>query len=176
MEPTDESLLAAVARKRSPEFEVLYERYARSAYSLALSMLGNPNTASEVVQEIFLAVWQQAERFDRARGTARSWVLAVAHHKCVDALRRQRVRVTEAVPDYLSGEQDVVAEALRKVEGEKVREALSGLPDAQKEPIALAYFAGLSHQEISAQTGTPLGTIKTRIRDGMLRLRARLMS
>lgn len=174
VEMTDDDLLTAIARRETAAFEKLYDRYARSAYSLALGMLGNSNVASEVVQEIFLSIWKQAERYEKSRGSARSWILAVAHHKSVDALRRQKVRVTEEVPPHLSDEQDVMADALRKVEGQQVREALKTLPEPQKESIALAYFAGLSHQEISARTNTPLGTIKTRIRDGMQRLRARL--
>jgi len=172
------TLLARIARRDTTAFETLYDRYSRPVYSLALRMLGNPQAAQEVAQEIFLHIWSGAGEFIPARGSARSWVLSVAHHRTVDALRRQRVRTAEPFAEGDSGAgggADVVEQALRGVEGTTVRRALMTLSPEQREAIVLAYYGGYTQQEIANRLRIPLGTVKTRIRDGMQRLRVHLV-
>src|SRR5947209_18685615 len=134
------TLLARIARRDATAFETLYDRYSRAVYSLALRMLGNPQAAQEVAQEIFLHIWRGAGEFIPARGSARSWVLSLAHHRSVDALRRQRVRAVEPLAEgdrSAGGGADVVEQALRGVEGAAVRSALMTLSADQREAIVL---------------------------------------
>lgn len=168
----EDALLVRVGRGDREAFETLYDRYAGPVYSLALKMLGDRQAAEEVAQDVFLAVWRAARDFDPARGGARSWVLALAHHKSVDALRRQRLRSTEPLPTTATADADVAREALRSVTGAEVRRALEALSDGQREAIVFAYYGGYTQQEIARRLGVPLGTVKTRMRDGMQRLRA----
>ncbi len=172
------TLLARIARRDATAFEALYDRYSRPVYSLAVRMLGNPQAAQEVAQEIFLHIWRGAGEFIPARGSARSWVLSLAHNRTVDALRRQRVRTVEPLaegdPGAGSGA-DVVEQALRGLEGASVRSALMTLSPEQREAIVLAYYGGYTQQEIANRLRIPLGTVKTRIRDGMQRLRVQLV-
>lgn len=170
-EAHDRDLLAGIARRDSRAFEALYDRYSRPVYSLALGMLREAAVAQEVTQEVFLSIWAQAAEFDPNRGTARSWVLALAHHKSVDAVRRGRLRSTEPLEETTASNPDVVDEALRRVEGGRVRDALMRLPVEHRQAIVLAYYGGYTHQEVATRLAIPLGTAKTRIRDGMLRLR-----
>ncbi len=172
------TLLARIARRDATAFETLYDRYSRAVYSLALRMLGNPQAAQEMAQEIFLHIWSGAGDFSPERGSARSWVLSLAHHRTVDAVRRQRVRATEALTEgdaRGSGSADVVEQVLRGVEGATVRSALMTLSPEQREAIVLAFYGGYTQQEIANRLRIPLGTAKTRIRDGMQRLRVRLV-
>ena len=172
------TLLARIARRDATAFETLYDRYSRAIYSLALRLLGNPQAAQEVAQEIFLHIWRGAGEFIPARGSARSWVLSLAHHRTVDALRRQRVRAVEPLAEGdlgAGGGADVVDQALRGVEGATVRSALMTLSPEQRKAIVLAYYGGYTQQEIANRLRIPLGTVKTRIRDGMQRLRGQLV-
>lgn len=170
----DETLLMRIAGGDVHAFERLYDQYSGTVYSLALAMVHHRPTAEEITQEVFLGIWRGAREFDARRGPVRSWVLALAHHKSVDAVRRERFRVTEPIPEQTSDGSDVVAEALRRADAARVREALQGLPAEQRTAIALAYYAGYTQQEISQRLSVPLGTIKTRIRDGLIRLRSQL--
>lgn len=170
----DRQLLARIARRDSRAFEMLYDRYGRPVYSLAMGMLRDAGGAQEVTQEVFLSIWRQAAEFDPSRGNARSWLLALAHHKSVDAVRRGRLRAAEPLHETKTSDVDVVDEALQRVEQGRVREALVRLPAEQREAIVLAYYGGYTHQEIAGRLGIPLGTAKTRIRDGMIRLRGTL--
>ncbi|MBI4279508.1 MAG: sigma-70 family RNA polymerase sigma factor [Armatimonadetes bacterium] len=168
---TDEALLAAAAQGDVRAFEALYDRYSRAVYSLALRMLRDAKAVEEVTQEVFLSVWRGGRDYDPRRGSARSWILALAHHKSVDAVRHQRLRAADRLSEEMTGETDVVGEAIRSVEGARVREALAALSEVQREAITLAYYQGYTQQEIADRLGLPLGTVKTRMRDGMLRLR-----
>ena len=171
-------LLARIARGDGAAFEDLYDRYSRAVYSLAVRLSGNAQAAQEITQEIFLGIWSGARDFDPQRGSARSWVLSLAHHKSVDAVRRLRLRVmeplTEAGVPNPPHTPDIVEEAIRTVERASVREALRALSHEQREAIVLAYYGGYTQQEIAGRLGIPLGTVKTRVRDGMLRLRTML--
>lgn len=173
MEP-DEQLLVRVARGDDAAFELLYDRFGKGVYSLALRMLGDRPAAEEIVQEVFLGIWRGAAEFDPRRGSGRSWILAQAHHKSVDAVRRARLRTVEPLPESMSAEVEIDAEALRGVENVQVRQALASLSTEQREAIVLAYYAGYTQQEISGRLRVPLGTVKTRTRDGMQRLRVLL--
>jgi RNA polymerase sigma-70 factor (ECF subfamily) len=170
----DDALLARVGKGEVAAFEQLYERYSRSIYSLVLGLLGELGAAAEAVQEVFLAIWTQAGRYDPQRGSARSWLLAVAHHKAIDALRRRKVRTTQSLVTEVESGEDPVQQALSRVMGETVREALAEISLPQREVLVLAYYAGLTQQEIANLLDQPLGTVKTRMRDGLLKLRARL--
>lgn len=170
MEP-DEQLLARIARADDEAFGALYDRFSTAVYSLALRILRDRAAAEEVAQEVFLGIWRGAGDYDAQRGTARSWILAQAHHKTVDAVRRMRLRATDPLPADAAAPSDIDAEALRSVENARVRQALASLSKEQREAIVLAYYGGYTQQEISSRLRVPLGTVKTRIRDGMRRLR-----
>lgn len=167
----EERLLVRVARAEMSAFEELYDRYGRSVYSLAMTMLRDAEAAREVAQEVFLDVWRTARAFDPTRGSARSWILSLAHHKSVDAVRRRRLRAVEPLSEALPSGQDVAAEATTALARGRVREALAALNPEQREAIALAYYGGYTQREIAERLKIPLGTIKTRMRDGMIRLR-----
>lgn len=172
------TLLTRIARREAAAFEELYDLYGRAVYSLALRMLGHPQAAQEVAQDIFLHIWRGAGEFVPERGSARSWVLSLAHHRTVDALRRQRLRTAEPLPEedpQTGGAVDVVEQVIRSVERASVHNALRALSPEQRQAIVLAYYGGYTQQEIAARLKMPLGTVKTRIRDGMLRLRAMLV-
>ena len=167
----DGALLQRIAQSDADAFDALYDRYSGAVYSVTRGMLQDPQAAQEVTQDVFLGIWRGAHAFDAERGSPRAWILSLAHHKSVDLLRRSRhtiVPLSETIVD----DADVVAETLRKVEGVRVQRALSSLTIEQRTALVLAYYGGYTQREIAQRTGTPLGTIKTRMRDGLLRLRA----
>ncbi len=170
----EKGLLERVAAGDVTSFAALYDRYSRPVYSLARRMLGDPQAAQEVTQEVFEGIWRGAGAFAPGRGTARTWILALAHHKSVDAIRRQRTRAAEPLAESQVDDSDVVAQALQRIEGAEVRAALAGLSEPQRAAVVLAYYGGYTQQEIAHRLGVPLGTVKTRIRDGLQRLRERL--
>lgn len=170
----EDALLDRISRKDAGAFEILYDRYGGPVYSLAARMLRDPHAAEEVAQDVFLSIWRGAGAFDPARGSARAWILSLAHHKSVDAVRRLRIRAAEPLADTMMADADVAGDAARSVEDAQVRKALAGLSDGQREAIVFAYYGGYTQQEIAERLGVPLGTVKTRMRDGMLRLRSAL--
>ena len=170
----EDGLLARTSRRDADAFAALYDRYGGPVYSLALRMLRDRQAAEEITQEVFLAVWRSADDFDPGRGSARAWILSLAHHKSVDAVRRQRLRTTEPLMETVAADGDVADQAMRTVASGQVRKALEGLSDGQREAIVHAYYGGHTQQEIAKRLGVPLGTVKTRMRDGMQRLRATL--
>jgi len=169
-----ERLVMRVREGDERAFAALYDRYARQVFSLALGILREPEVAEDVTQDVFLALWQGAARFDPRRGTLEAWILTLAHHKSVDALRRRKVRQVEPLSDAVAGPDDPVEEAVRALQSAKVREALASLSAAQREVLTLAYYGGLTQQDIARLLALPLGTVKARMRDGLLRLRALL--
>lgn len=180
----DEELIARLARGDLRALEELYSRYARPVYSLALRILGDTNDAEEATQDVFERVWRHAPAFDAGRGRFGTWLMSMTHHVAIDRLRKRQRRpqsidseAAERVALVIADEQQDVSETtLRSLEAQQVRRALHTLPEAQKQAIELAYFGGLSHLEIAALLGDPLGTVKARIRRGMDRLRAALES
>jgi RNA polymerase sigma factor (sigma-70 family) len=159
----------------------LYQRFRRPAFALARRILGDDGLAEDVLQDVFLGVWRDPDAYDQARGSFSSWLLAVVHHKAVDAVRReesQRRRQhraeDEAVLEGPMAARDVEDDAWSRVVSQQVRSALGELPAAQKEALTLAYYGGYTQREVAALTGTPLGTVKTRMLAGMRRLRSQL--
>jgi RNA polymerase sigma-70 factor (ECF subfamily) len=155
-----------------------YERFRRPAFALARRVVADDVLAEDVLQDVFLAVWKDPGAFDTARGSVASWLLAMVHHKAVDAVRREeshRRRQTRAEDDLRMSEpianRDVEDEAADRVVSERVRSALQSLPAPQREALTLAYYGGYTQREVAALTGTPLGTVKTRMLAGMRRLK-----
>jgi RNA polymerase sigma-70 factor (ECF subfamily) len=159
----------------------LYGRFRRPAFALARRILADDVLAEDVVQEVFLSVWRDPGAFDRGRGTVAAWLLAVVHHKAVDAVRReesQRRRQTAAEEELALDEpmarRDVEEEAWSRVVADEVRSALGALNPLQREALTLAYYGGYTQREVAALTGAPLGTVKTRMLAGMRRLKQEL--
>jgi RNA polymerase sigma-70 factor (ECF subfamily) len=159
----------------------LYERFRRPAFALARRILADDALAEDVLQEVFLSVWRDPAAFDRGRGSVASWLLAVVHHKAVDAVRReesQRRRQAQAedelVLDAPTATRDVEDDAWSRMLGEQVRTAMAQLSQPQREALTLAYYGGYTQREVAVLTGTPLGTVKTRMLAGMRRLKQEL--
>lgn len=172
---TLEDLLRASARGDEAAFARLYDATASRLFGLVLRVVRNRAHAEEVTQEVYLDVWRHCASFDPAKGSGISWMMTVAHRRAVD-----RVRVAEAAGRRDQAYQDKQAEvptdttsetAHARLDAARVREAVSGLTDVQREAVTLAYFGGYTHTEVAALLGLPLGTAKTRIRDGLIRLR-----
>jgi len=172
----DEDLLTLVERGDAEAFEVLYERHSRVAFSLAFRMLGDRQSAEDLMQDAFLAVWRGAAGYSPTRGSVRNWILSILHNRGVDRLRTLGAmsRRQEALQQaHLGREDDPDAAALgigRALAG-SVREELAGLPTEQFDVLKLAYYGGFTHQEIAQMLGLPLGTVKSRMRLGLERLR-----
>jgi RNA polymerase sigma-70 factor (ECF subfamily) len=176
----DEDLMPLVERKDPAAFEIVYDRHGGAAYSLAYRIVGDRLVAEDVTQEAFLSVWRSGARFDRARGSVRTWLLGVVRNRAIDVLRRDAGRAPtvsielDTVPEQESRFEPTDAEALRRETGREVRGVLAGLPEDQMKVVQLAYFGGLSHSEIAEVLGMPLGTVKGRMRLAMEKLRATL--
>lgn len=175
----DGALVARVTEGDGGALEALYGRYGRACFGLARRILTDEQFAQDVVQEVFLTVWRDASRFDASRGSFSTWLLSMTHHKAVDAVRREEsLRKRRTTAEILESRQDdgpvVHDEVWSLLRRERVREALTTLPEVQKEALTLAYFGGYTQREIAGLTGTPLGTVKTRMLAGMRRLRETL--
>lgn len=176
------SLIESVARGESAAFEQLYDRYCRTLYALLLRILLDADDAQETLQETFVQAWNQAARFDPARGSEAAWLISMARSRGIDRLRARRVRSRkeEDAGREISIEFGTVAgkgnpDALLRAERQQaVRGALAALPESQRQALELAYFEGLSQSEIAARLKEPLGTVKTRMQLGMKKLRGRL--
>ena len=170
----DASLLARITQRDAQALDVLYARHARQVFSLALAILGDQTWAADLTQEVFLLVWRSAGAY-RPTGSARSWLLRLARNRAIDELRRARRHSQHNTP--LSAQVletvSIPPEAIDPVERRVIRDAVAALPDVQREAVLLAFFHGLSHQEIATRLQTPLGTIKARIRRALLTLRQR---
>lgn len=153
--------------------EALYEEYHRQALGLALRVLGNMGEAEEVVQEAFLAVWRAGHTYDPARGSTRTWILTLVRNRAIDVVRARARRPVQPLDEKLDppDSSDVPLQAALNVDAARVVEALYKLPPEQRVAIELAYSSGLSHTEIAARLGVPVGTVKGRIRLGLDRLR-----
>ena len=175
----DRSLVTLVQSADSGALEALYARYGRACYGLARRILTDEQLAQDVVQEVFLAVWRDASRFDASRGGFSTWLLSMTHHKSVDSVRREenlRKRRTSAdLLETRASDAPKVDDAVWSlVRRERVREVLKTLPDVQREALTLAYFGGYTQREIAGLTATPLGTVKTRMLAGMKRMKESL--
>jgi len=175
---TADTLLALVATGDQRAFAQLYDLMASRVLGLTRRVLRDHAQSEEVTQEIFLEVWQNAPRFDAGKGSAVTWIMTMTHRRAVDRVRAaqsSRDRDTKVgIRDYQS-EYDHVAETVEvKLESERVKQALERLTELQRQAVTLAYFGGLSHSEVAELLHIPVGTIKTRLRDGMIRLRDEL--
>lgn len=173
---TLEDLLAAVAKGDQDAFAAVYDRVGGQVYGLVRRVLRDPAQSEEVTQEVLLEVWRSASRFERERGTANGWIMTMAHRRAVDRVRseqasrnrNERIATLEAAEEGF----DVVAEDVEiRLEQQQVRQALGGLTDLQREAIELAYYGGYTYREVAELLDAPLGTVKTRLRDGLIRLR-----
>jgi RNA polymerase sigma-70 factor, ECF subfamily len=171
--PELDKLLPLVARGDEGAFEAVYDRLAASAYGLIRKVLRDPSQSEEVTQEVLLEVWRTASRFDPARGSAAAWVLTIAHRRAVDRVRSEEAAAArDQRTAQVQTAVDEVAESVEaSMDAERVRRCLDGLTELQRESITLAYYGGHSYSQVAALLGTALGTIKTRIRDGLSRLR-----
>ncbi len=177
----DQELLVRIAAGEKDALEAIYERYSSAVYSLARYMLRSEAVAEEAAQDVFLNIWLKAASYNASRGQPKTWIMSVAHHKIIDVIRSRRraeavsdpkeYETLDLLPSHQIGTDE---EVQRNVEAERVREALEKLPAAQQEVIRLAYFNGLSQSEIAARLGQPLGTVKTRARLALQKLREEL--
>ncbi len=148
----------------------LYDRYSPVVYAVALRVLGDTMAAEDVLQEVFLQLWRNPGAFDAARGSLGAWLAVISRNRAIDALRKRKPE-TDIEDVVVSVAPDLASEADRSRAAEKVRGLLGAMPQSQRKALEMAYFQGLSHSEIANKTGEPLGTIKTRIRAGLITLR-----
>lgn len=177
----DEDLMQLVRRGEAPAFEVVYERHSGAAFSLAYRMCGARSAAEDVVQEAFLSLWRSGARYDRARGSVRTWVLGIVHNRAIDSLRRsvvhdRRRASDEGIEERFEARDRTDVEVARLDEAQEIRTALKALPVEQCRVIELAYFGGFTQTEIAAMLNTPIGTVKGRMRLGLEKMRAQLGS
>jgi RNA polymerase sigma-70 factor, ECF subfamily len=175
----DEDLMEHVRAGDASAFEIIFDRHADVAFSLAYRMCGRRGMAEDIVQESFLSLWRSGARYDRTRGSVRSWVLGVVHNRAIDLFRRDSVRTSKDIADEdaverLPAADSTEREAERRDQASQVRAALSGLPEEQRKVIELAYFGGFSHSQIAEMLRLPAGTVKGRMRLGLTKLRGAL--
>ena len=175
VEQTAEELMVAVAAGDQEAFAQLYDRVAGTVHGLARAVLRDPDHAAEVTQEVLLEVWRTAARYDRGQGTVRTWVSTLAHRRAVDrvrAVQAQRERDHAAEVRGSIRPFDVVAEEVEEsMERSRVRDCLSGLTQTQRDAVVLAYYGGRTYREVADELAAPLPTVKSRLRDGLIRLR-----
>jgi RNA polymerase sigma-70 factor, ECF subfamily len=168
-------LIAQVARGDQAAFEAVYDRLAAPVFGLICKVVRDPAQSEEVAQEVLLEVWRSASRFDRERSSASTWVMMIAHRRAVDRVRSasaEALRDKKSAAASVTPEIDEVAEAVEaSLDAERVRRCLDTLTDIQREALALAYYGGYTYREVAGLLKVALGTIKTRIRDGLIRMR-----
>ena len=168
--PADTALVSGMRQGDENALAQLYDRYSPLVYSVALRVLGDTGAAEDLLQEVFMQLWRNPGLFDSSRGSLGSWLAVISRNRAIDMLRKRRPE-TDVSDVIVAVERDLAGEADRNRIMERVRGLLGGMPSNQRAALEMAYFEGLSHSEISAKTGEPLGTIKTRIRTGLLALR-----
>jgi RNA polymerase sigma factor (sigma-70 family) len=174
----DRAVLALITDGQLDALQDLYDRYGTLAYSIALRITADPSQAEDVVQDAFLGVWRNASRYVEGRGSVKTWLLSIVHHRAIDAIRRRRP--TTALPDREDTPPpsltlpDVWTEVAGNLDRATIATAMATLTNVQREAIELAYWGGLTQQEIAARTAAPLGTVKSRVRLGLLALRQAL--
>ncbi len=171
--------MALIGDSEASALEVIFNRHGDAAFSLAYRMCGRQTMAEDIVQEAFISLWRHGGRYDRARGSVRSWVLSVVHHRAVDAFRHDAVRSSRDVSDdgvaeRLSDPRLTDSEVAHREEAHQIRIALGELPQDQRRVIELAYFGGFTHTQIAAMLAVPVGTVKGRMRLGLTKLRIAL--
>jgi RNA polymerase sigma-70 factor (ECF subfamily) len=166
----DEALMSAMRSGDESAMGALYDRYSGLVYSVALRVLGDTGAAEDILQDIFIQVWRNPAQFDSRRGNIGPWLAVIARNRAIDVLRKRHPE-DDIADTPISITPDMAGDASRNQVMEKVRSALTTMPAAQRTALEMAYFEGLSHSEIAEKSGEPLGTIKTRIRSGLLTLR-----
>ena len=175
----DEELMQLVATGDAAAFEAMYDRHGGAAFSLAYRMVGNRTIAEDITQEAFLSIWRSRMRYERERGSVRTWVLGIVHHRGIDALRRNLVHErrrasAEGLEERQEAPERTDEEVARREEARNVRAAIDELPDGQSRVIELAYFGGFTHVQIAEMLEMPVGTVKGRMRLGLEKLRNQL--
>ena len=175
----DEEVMVLLRDGNPDAFEVIYDRHGGAAFSLAYRMVGDRNVAEDITQEAFLSMWRSRARFDRERGSVRTWVLGIVHHRTIDALRRniahdRRRTSAEGLEERQEASERTEVEVARRDEAREVREAMQTLPGEQLEVVRLAYFGGFTHTQIAEMLNQPVGTVKGRMRLGLEKLRRAL--
>jgi RNA polymerase sigma-70 factor, ECF subfamily len=176
--PSDAELLAGIARHDEASLAALYDRYHRLAFSLALRVVNDRGRAEDVVQDAFLSIWRKAGSFVEGRGSAKTWLTSIVRNRAIDVVRARRESDADDEAVLLAirdGAPSVVEQVTAGLDRDAIRAAIAELPFEQRQAIAMAYFEGLSHSEIAEATGLPLGTVKSRIRLGMARLKDSLV-
>jgi RNA polymerase sigma-70 factor (ECF subfamily) len=175
----DRAVLGRIAEGELGALDDLYERYKTMAYSIAYRITNDATLAEDVVQDAFLGAWRNAARYIEGRGSVKTWLLSIVHHRAIDAVRRRRptseLPEREEVPPAELQLPDVWAEVSSRLDADAVRGAMAILSDVQREAIELAYFGGLTQLEVAERTATPLGTVKSRMRLGLLAMRRVLL-
>jgi RNA polymerase sigma-70 factor (ECF subfamily) len=172
---SDLALVAAIRSGDQSAMASLYDRYSSIVYAVALRVLQDTGAAEDVLQDIFMQLWRKPESFDASRGNMAAWLSVIARYRAIDLLRRRRPE-SDIEDVVVSVEPDLVEESQRARTMDKVRETLAGMQQEQRAALEMAYFDGLTHTEIADKTGEPLGTIKTRIRSGLILLRKVLVT
>jgi RNA polymerase sigma-70 factor (ECF subfamily) len=175
----DEEAMQLVGDGNPRAFELVFDRHGGAAFSLAYRMVGNRVAAEDIVQEAFLSIWRSRMRYDRSRGSVRTWVLGIVHNRAIDALRRgashdRRQETLDGVEERHEAPERTDVEAARREEARSVRTALETLPDDQRRTVELAYFGGFTHSQIADLLDQPIGTVKGRMRLGLDKLKRQL--
>jgi len=175
---SDEDLLVAAGHGDQSAIGQLYDRFSGQMYGLAMRITQDASLAQDVVQEAFVGIWRNAARFDTGRASARTWIMSITHNRSIDAIRRRRpaqeLPDPELPPPAALTSPDIWGEVAGRMDATRVRAAVLTLSPVQREAISLAYFGGLTQQEIADRTGAPLGTVKSRVRLGLMALKDQL--
>ncbi len=172
-DPSDESLVERMAQGDQAALELVMQRWSRPVFSLALRILRDPGMAEEVSQDVFLKCWRAAATFQQSRGSFSSWVLTMTHHAAIDQLRRQKARGKDVLQSFSDAMAATIPGPSRGVSGWqrlRLEKAMSQLTEPQRRVVEMAYFEGLTREEMAERLGTPVGTVKTRLRDTLLKL------
>ena len=175
---TKETLLAQIAGGDQAAFGALYDEVSPRVFGLIRRLLVDHAQSEEVTQEVFLEIWQNASRYEPSKGGASTWILTMAHRRAIDRIRSSQSGrdrdVKIGIRDYVSDYDNVADTVETTIEHERVKEAMTQLTELQRQAVSLAYYGGYSHSEVAAMLSVPIGTVKTRLRDGMIRLRDEL--